>query len=76
MMPIGKMIEAEFRSQGHSVAWFARQLACHRTNVYDIFERQNIDVGLLMRISTLLHHNFMRDLAEQFDKGNAEGGPA
>lgn len=74
MEPIGKMIETEFRAQGRSVAWFARELACHRTNVYDIFNRHNIDVGLLMRISTLLRHNFMRDIAEQYERENAPGG--
>ena len=58
MVHIGKLIEAELRKQERSVSWFARKLFCGRNNVYDIFQRQDIDTHLLTRISLILHHDF------------------
>ena len=55
---IGKEIKAELRRQRRGVTWFARQLYCDRTNVYDIFKREGIDTRLLERISIILNRNF------------------
>lgn len=60
MVHIGQQIEAELRKQERSVNWFARKLYCDRSNIYDIFKRENIDVNLLMRICKVLNHNFFR----------------
>lgn len=60
MIHIGQLIEAELRRQERTVAWFARNLPCERTNVYDIFKRRSIDTELLLRISRLLQHDFFR----------------
>lgn len=60
MIHIGKLIEAELRRQERSVAWFARNLPCERTNVYDIFKRRSIDTEMLLRISIVLRHDFFR----------------
>ncbi len=68
MEQIGREIQRELHRQERTVSWFARQLNCDRTNVYDIFKRNNIDVQLLIRISQILHHNFLRDLAETVDE--------
>lgn len=68
MVHIGNLIEAELRRQERSVTWFARQLYCERTNVYDIFKRQSIDTHMLLRISIILRHDFfsyyLQELAE------------
>lgn len=58
MVHIGKLIETELRRQERTVAWFARNLYCERTNVYDIFRRESIDTELLLRISRVLKHDF------------------
>nr|WP_300796344.1 XRE family transcriptional regulator [uncultured Bacteroides sp.] len=58
MVHIGHLIEEELRKQERSVTWFAKKLCCERTNVYSIFKRESIDTALLLRISTILHHNF------------------
>ena len=50
MIHIGNLIEKEFRRQERSVSWLAKKLFCERTNIYDIFRRENIDVNLLLRI--------------------------
>lgn len=65
MIHIGHAIKEVFDRQPRSctVTWFARQINCHRANVYDIFSRQSIDTDLLRRISIVLGHNFFEDLA-------------
>lgn len=74
MIHIGKLIEAELRRQERTVSWFARNLYCERTNVYDIFKRRSIDTQMLLRISLLLHHNFFRYyLSEAESDGEAAG---
>lgn len=68
-MNIGARIKARFdlEPKAHTVAWFARQLNCHRVNVYDIFRRNTIDTELLMRISVILRYDFFKDLSAQFE---------
>lgn len=64
-MHIGKKIQEILRQhpKEHTVTWFARQLNCHRVNVYDIFNRQTIDTELLKRISVILDHDFFHDIS-------------
>lgn len=57
---IGNIIEQTLRRQGRSPSWLARQLCCHRTNVYNIFKRESIDTILLQRISKALDTDFFR----------------
>lgn len=66
--PIGALIRREFEKlpRAYTVTWFAKNLNCDRTNVYDIFSRQSIDTALLMRISCILHHDFFADLSGQY----------
>lgn len=61
---IGKLIEQEVRRQGRSITAFADEICCTRTNVYDIFGRNKMDVAQLELISKVLGHNFFKDLAE------------
>ncbi len=64
MVHIGHRIREVVKSQERSVSWFARKLCCDRTNVYDIFKRENIDTALLRRISQILDYNFFADLSD------------
>ena len=68
MTSIGQLIKQELKRQECSVTWFAQKLSCHRTNIYDILERDNIDMILLIRISRILHHNFLKDLSDTIDE--------
>lgn len=63
---IGQLIRAELDShpRHHTVTWFANRLNCNRRNVYDIFNRPDIDTNLLRRICTVLEHDFFRDISE------------
>ena len=40
---------------------------CTRPNVYKIFQKENIDIHLLWRISCILEHDFFRDLSDSID---------
>ena len=60
---IGKMVHDELRAQRRSVSWLAGEIHCNRSNAYKILERSNIDIELLVRISTALNHNFFADIA-------------
>ncbi len=63
-MHIGKILKEQLKKDGKSVVWLARELGCHRTNVYNLFEKYSIDTQLLSRISIIMHHNFF-DLYKQ-----------
>ena len=60
---IGKMIRQELGKQGRKMSWFAVQIHCDRTNAYRILQRKNMDLELLIRISQVLEHNFVADVA-------------
>ena len=62
---IGHMIKTVFDESGMSVAEFARQIHCTRPNVYAVFERHDIGVEQLLKISIALKHNFLLDILEQ-----------
>ena len=63
---IGKKIKAVLKEQRRSASWLAEQLHCHRVNIYDIYERQNIDTELLLRISVALRYDFFGYFTEIF----------
>ncbi|MBP3765063.1 MAG: XRE family transcriptional regulator [Bacteroidaceae bacterium] len=64
---IGHEIQQELRRQERSVTWFARRLACDRTNVYRIFDKESLDTRLLMRISTILVRDFFVLYSQQLN---------
>ncbi len=64
-MHIGQLIEQKFRESGHTVTWFASKLCCTRANVYKIFNKENIDVYLLMRISRILNYDFFVEISQE-----------
>lgn len=57
---IGQLIEAELRRQGLGATWLGKQIHCDRRNVYDIFDREFIDTGLLFLISRVLNYDFFK----------------
>lgn len=66
-LSIGKIIEKEIRRQGISITKFAERINCRRGNLYDIFERNNIDILLLKRISKELNRNFFEDISKDLE---------
>jgi DNA invertase Pin-like site-specific DNA recombinase len=55
---IGQILKERLKADGKSVVWLARELGCHRTNVYNLFEKYSIDTQQLERISIIMHYNF------------------
>lgn len=68
MIHLGKLIQEVLRRRGSSVTWLARELHTVRGNVYDIFERETMDTGLLLRLSLLLDYNFLKDVADDVEE--------
>jgi hypothetical protein len=60
---VGHLIKEVFDRQGRRATWLAAELNCNRSNVYSIFQRDNIDAQMLILISRVLGHNFLTDLA-------------
>lgn len=74
-MHIGKRIREVLDShpKHHTVKWFAGELHCDRRNAYNIFERRNIDVEMLRRVSVVLGHDFFKELSDELATDMAEG---
>jgi len=57
-MHIGKKIKEAVDQSHYSVTEFASRINKSRTVVYNIFERDTLDTGLLQKIGEVLKHNF------------------
>lgn len=57
---IGKKIQEAVEQSRFSVTQFANLINKSRTVVYDIFERDTLDTGLLQQISKVLNQNFFK----------------
>lgn len=64
-MHIGNILKERLKAEGKSVVWLARELGCHRTNVYNLFEKYSIDTVLLERLSVILNYNFFELYLEE-----------
>lgn len=48
------------RARKMTVVGLSRELGCHRTNVYRIFDAPTIDSGILSRLSVILNYDFFK----------------
>ena len=62
---IGKEIEKKMREQRMSVVGLSRELGCHRTNIYRIFDSATVDTGVLLRLSVIFGCDFFRLYSEE-----------
>ena len=80
MKSIGILIKEELEKQERSVSWFARKLACDRSNVYRLFQKESIDthllarisLNLLARISLILNRDFFSELSADIHLSDSE----
>ena len=72
MIHTGALIKQTLHNQGRTVTWFAAQLCCTRPNIYKIFQKENIDVHLLWRISNILEHDFFLDISDNYHTNKHE----
>lgn len=69
---IGRNIRNELIRQERTVTWFARKICCSRPNAYKIFEKDNLDVKLLFKISKILGYDFFADLSKEIRKESGD----
>ena len=62
---LGTMIKKELKVQGRTVVWLAHTINMERSSIYKIFERNSVDVGLLIRISIVMNHDFFQDISNK-----------
>ncbi len=67
-MHIGSILKQRLKEDGKSVVWLARELGCHRTNVYNLFDKYSIDTQLLQRISIIMNFNFFELYGEETER--------
>ena len=72
MKPIGLLIKEELLRQERGITWFARKLACDRSNIYRLFDKESIDTGLLFRISLILQHDFFQEYTRHLEEKRKE----
>jgi hypothetical protein len=74
-MHIGKRIKDVLDEQGRSASWLASKIPCERTNMYDIFKREDVSVALLYKVSSILGHDFFLEISEDLRKSQTEASP-
>ena len=67
MAHIGNEIREVLKQQGRTVTWFAEQLNCNRTNIYNIFKKEDLDTQLLKRICSILDYNFFQEVCTEIN---------
>ncbi len=58
----------KLKTDGKSVVWLARELGCHRTNIYNLFDKYSLDTQLLQRISIIMNYNFFELYREDTER--------
>jgi hypothetical protein len=69
-MHIGEKIKEVMTQQRVSVISVAKEIECERTNIYNIFERESINSGLLQKFCQILQYDFFKDLSQDTFKKN------
>lgn len=57
MTKLGEYIRDIMAQKNVTVKQLSEAIHCERSNVYDIFQRENIGSDLLMKMSVVLNHN-------------------
>ncbi len=63
-MHIGMRIKEVMAEKGISVITVAKEIECERTNVYNIFAREDINTRLLQKFCKVLNHDFFNELSK------------
>lgn len=67
---LGKMIKAELTRQGRSITWLAKQIACTRENLYQLFRSPWLHTHTLYKISKALNHDFFKACSDYYQADN------
>lgn len=58
-MHIGKEIRKIVEARGIKPLWLAKEINTSRRNIYDIFDRADVNTGMLLKISKAVGFNFL-----------------
>ena len=64
---LGEEIRVRMLKQNISPSELADKINCTRSNIYNIFERNSLDIFLLWKISKVLKYNFLKDFYEDIE---------
>lgn len=73
---IGKKIKEVWKSSRLKGTEFAAMINKDRQVIYDIFDRETIDTGLLLNISKVLNHDFFSYYSQQNQVSQVKEAPA
>lgn len=65
MIHIGKLIKQKLEEAGKNEGWLAEQLDCLPSDIHKIVNRDSIDTDTLLRISSILKHNFFLEYSQE-----------
>lgn len=74
-MHVGNRIKTVLDEQGRSASWLASKIPCERTNMYDIFKREDVSVALLYKVSLILGHDFFLEISEELHAQTIHASP-
>ena len=61
---IGKLVKNKTKEEGRTVDWLAKNINCHKNNIYRIYRQEHLYPELLLKISLLLQYNFFSHYCE------------
>ena len=64
---IGSEIQTVLQEKGIAASWLAKKIHCHKTNMYKIFKKSDIDTKLLFDISLALEIDFFSLYSNQMN---------
>ncbi|MBC7915654.1 MAG: helix-turn-helix transcriptional regulator [Pyrinomonadaceae bacterium] len=70
---IGEKIKEVFEAKKMKLKDFAESVGVARQNIYRIFEKDTIDIELLLQISSVLDHNFLQYYTNSSSDNNSYG---
>lgn len=64
-MHLGERIRTVIKQKHMSVVQVSRELSCERTNLYNVFERKDVNTELLQRLCVVLDYDFFKELSQE-----------
>lgn len=65
MIDIGQRIHDVILHRQCNITLLAAELGCDRKSVYRLFDKQSIDIQLLMRLSIILRYDFIDEYHQE-----------
>ncbi len=66
---VGKRVKDVLKQKHLTVSWLAEQVPCDRSNIYNIFRKNDISTALLRRFCEVLEYNFFKELSDTVEVG-------